>query len=81
MKMYEYLACGKPVVATNNIGTENVEDIISVAKDYESFNTLVNQVIDENSLEDQEKRKELVKKFSWFNTVAKMLDLISNKFN
>lgn len=81
MKMYEYLACGKPVVATNNIGTENVEDIISVAKDYESFNKLVNQSLLDDSPALQEKRKELVKKFSWFNTVAKMLDLVSNKFD
>ena len=81
MKMYEYLSCGKPVVATDNIGTENVEDIISVAKDYESFNNLVNQAILNDTSEAQEKRKELVKKFSWFNAVAKMLDLINNKFN
>jgi len=81
MKMYEYLSCGKPVVATNNIGTENVEDIISIAKDYESFNTLVNEAVNNNSLEEQAKRKEFVKKFSWFNTVDKMIDLINNKFN
>jgi len=81
MKMYEYLACGKPVVATDNIGTENVEDMILVAKDYETFNALVNQAIVSDSPDLQEKRKEFVKKFSWFNTVAKMLDLINNKFN
>ena len=81
MKMYEYLACGKPVVATNNIGTENVADMISLAKDYESFNTLINQAILDDSIAAQENRKELVKKFSWFNTVTKMLELISNKFN
>jgi len=81
MKMYEYLSCGKPVVATDNIGTENVEDVISVAKDYNSFNDLVNKEIAEDNQEKQKDRKEFVKKFSWFNTVSKMLDLIDNKFN
>ncbi len=81
MKMYEYLACGKPVVATNNIGTENVEDMISVAKDYESFNKLVNDAILSDSDEHRASRKDFVKKFSWFNTVSKMIDLTKNKFN
>lgn len=81
MKMYEYLACGKPVVATDNIGTENVADMISIAKDYASFNNLVNQALEQDTSDKQEKRKELVKKFSWFNAVAKMLDLVANKFN
>ncbi|OGY94656.1 MAG: hypothetical protein A2406_02420 [Candidatus Komeilibacteria bacterium RIFOXYC1_FULL_37_11] len=81
MKMYEYLSCGKPVVATSNIGTENVADMISVAKDYESFNKAINEALEKDNTDAQEKRKEFVKKFSWFNTVSKMLDLISNKFN
>jgi glycosyltransferase involved in cell wall biosynthesis len=81
MKMYEYLACTKPVVATDNIGTENVEDMIYVAKDYESFNKLVNEALSDDSEENKSKRKEFVKKFSWFNTVSKMIDLVNNKFN
>jgi len=81
MKMYEYLACGKPVVATDNIGTENVEDMISVAKDYESFNQAVNNALENDKPEAITKRREFVKKFSWFNTVSKMIDLVNNKFN
>ena len=81
MKMYEYLACGKPVVATDNIGTENVEDMISVAKDYESFNQAVNNALENDKPEAITKRREFVKKFSWFNTVSKMIDLTKNKFN
>lgn len=81
MKMYEYLSCGKPVVATDNIGTENVMDMISVAKNHEEFNQLVADALANDSEELRLKRKEFVKKFSWFNTVAKMIDLINNKFN
>lgn len=81
MKMYEYLACGKPVVATANIGTENVEDMINVADNYDSFNEMVNKALDEDSEQARKERTEFVKKFSWFNTVAKMVDLVNNRLN
>ncbi|MBU1203173.1 glycosyltransferase [Patescibacteria group bacterium] len=81
MKMYEYLACGKPVVATENIGTENVQEIISTAKDYADFNQKMNDELSSDNAEKQAVRQEFVKKFSWFNTVSKMLDLIDNKLN
>lgn len=81
MKMYEYLACGKPVVATKNIGTENVADMIEVASNYDNFNDLVNQVLDQDNDQQRQKRTEFVKKFSWFNTVAKMIELLNNRLN
>ena len=79
MKMYEYLACGKPVVATNNIGTDNINDMINVAGDYTGFSKSINRLLDSDSEEKQKERKEYVKKYSWFNTVDKMLDLIKKK--
>ncbi|MBT4849654.1 glycosyltransferase [Candidatus Parcubacteria bacterium] len=81
MKMYEYLACKKPVVASNNIGTENVEEMIYVANDREEFDRKINLALEENSPAKEEGRKEFVKNFSWFNTVNKMLELINNKLN
>ncbi|PLX25556.1 hypothetical protein C0580_02440 [Candidatus Parcubacteria bacterium] len=79
MKMYEYLACGKPVVATSNIGTENVEEMISTVDSYEDFNIEVNKLLDHDNEENRQKRHDFVKKFSWINTVNKMMDLINNK--
>ncbi|MCD4760988.1 glycosyltransferase, partial [bacterium] len=81
MKMYEYLACQKPVVATDNIGTENVNEIISVAKDYKDFNQKVNEELSSDSEEKRNQRKEFIRKYSWFNTVNKMLELINNKLS
>lgn len=81
MKMYEYLACGKPVVATANIGTENVEEMISTVDSYEDFNTQLNKLLDDDTPELRTARQDFVKKFSWINTVNKMLDLINNKLS
>jgi len=79
MKVYEYLACGKPVVSTENVGTENMGEIIKVATGYEEFNQLVNQELNNNSAEQVTVRQEFAKKYSWHNTVQKMLELINKK--
>ncbi len=79
MKVYEYLACGKPVVSTENVGTENMNDIIKVASGYEDFNQLVNEALQASSTEQVQARQDFAKKYSWYNTVEKMLDLINKK--
>lgn len=81
MKVYEYLACGKPVVSSENVGTENMLDIIKVAHGYEDFNQLVNQELLKNSDELVLVRQEFAKKYSWYNTAEKMLDIISKKIS
>ena len=81
MKMYEYLACGKPVVSTKNTGSDNLKDMVAIAKDYEDFNKKINKALENNSKEEVEKRKEFVKQYSWFKTFQKMLELINKKLN
>lgn len=80
MKMYEYLACGKPVVANSNIGTENV-DLVSTADNYEEFNKKVNEALKDDGPSKIELRQEFISKYSWLNTVNKMLELIDSKLN
>lgn len=81
MKIYEYLACGKRVVSMANVGSENINELVAIANDYSEFNNLINQALqlDKNQVKSQ--AQEVVKQYSWFNTVNKMLDLINNKLN
>jgi len=81
MKIYEYLACGKPVVATENIGAEQFKEIIGLANGYEHFNKLVNQFLSEDNEVLRSARRDFVKKYSWYNTVTKMLDIINAKLD
>jgi glycosyltransferase involved in cell wall biosynthesis len=79
MKMYEYLACGKPVVATKNSGTDNIDNMIAVANDHDTFNLKLNELLKADNTEQQEARKEFVKKHSWISAVNKMMELINTK--
>ena len=81
MKMYEYLACGKPVVASHGVGTENISEMVAIAKDKEDWHDKINKSLTNNSKENEQSRQEFVKQYSWLNTVNKMMDLINNKLS
>ena len=81
MKMYEYLACGKPVVATQNSGTENIEDMIAVANNSEDFNDKLNDLLKSDNDDKKQERQEFVKKHSWISAADKMMDLINKKLS
>ena len=55
--------------------------MVLIAKDYEDFNKKVNKALENNSGEEEEKRKEFIKQHSWFNAVQKMMELINKKLN
>lgn len=46
IKIYEYLAAGKQVVSTKVAGTENFEESICIAEDYESFSKYIRLCVD-----------------------------------
>ena len=77
MKMYDYLACGKPIVSSMVAGASMFEDNIYIAGDAQKFLKMINQAIDEDSPEKQTERRAAIKKHSWDARVKKMTDLIT----
>jgi glycosyltransferase involved in cell wall biosynthesis len=75
MKMYEYLACGKPVVATAVPGVEMFSEI-AVATTPAEFNAKVQTALAEDNPEKQAARRALVLTHSWQSRVKQMLDII-----
>lgn len=76
-KLYEYLAAGKPVVATPVSGTENFKEIIYLSKSKENFNLMLNKAIKENSPALIEARQKSVQPFSWNLRFSQMQSLLS----
>jgi len=79
MKLYEYLACGKPVVATKHSGAEQFKDVVYIAKDRADFNRKLYLALEENTPEKAEKRKKVVHDYSWASIVKQMIDIVLKK--
>jgi glycosyltransferase involved in cell wall biosynthesis len=80
-KMFDYLACGLPVVTTNAPGCEIFKDSLYISTDTKDFNEKINLAIAEDSPEKRAERKIIVAAHSWKNRVAVMLAELTKKSN
>ncbi len=78
LKIYEYLAAGKPVVATSFRDASGFQGVIKVASTREKFIQLVLAELGNNSILHRKKRLEFAHTQSWDSRVKRMLNLIFN---
>jgi glycosyltransferase involved in cell wall biosynthesis len=76
MKVYEYLACGIPVVTTDAPGIEQFKDVVSVANDFEKFNIAIQEELNNDSQEKIDNRIKIIKDHTWEKKVDQMLNHI-----
>ncbi len=81
LKVFEYLACGKPVVATPTAGTEVFKQVISLAAEPEQFNQAVLRALSSNNDKKIEQRRKVASQHTWQNRINFMLDKIFEKLN
>lgn len=81
MKMYDYLACGKPVVSTPGAGTSMFKEHIYIAKNQQEFIKYIDQAIAENSAAREQARRTAVRPHSWRARTEKMMQHIQQKIN
>ena len=79
MKMYEYLACGKPIVSTSGAGVDLFSEYIQITNDFKQFNLYLNQALKNNTSELITERLEVIQDHSWLKRVDKMLELVQQK--
>jgi glycosyltransferase involved in cell wall biosynthesis len=65
IKVYEYLAAGKPIVATNIPSTKRFRGVVSIAADFESFDTAIQEALMNDSPARVAARKRAVLTHSW----------------
>jgi glycosyltransferase involved in cell wall biosynthesis len=65
LKLYDYLAAGKPIVATRTAGTEGLEEVIRVAEDAPSFLAAVEEALCERGDALRQRRQQLARQHSW----------------
>jgi glycosyltransferase involved in cell wall biosynthesis len=77
LKLWEYLAAGKPVVATNHGVDYNGEELIYIAKDRNEYLKLIAKALEDGHKHELiEKRKQFAKENSWDKKVDLMLQIL-----
>ncbi len=76
LKVLEYLACGKPVISTPLSGVERFSHLIYIASDYEDFNKKLNQALENNNIELEQKRVNQAEKEDWGKKIKGIMEII-----
>ena len=76
IKLYEYLACGKPVVTTDMNEIRRYSDIVSISKPEEDFAQKVMKALIENTPEKSKKRIERIQCETWSSRAEKSINII-----
>ena len=77
-KVDEYLATGKPVVATETVAMKMFEQFVYLCKDKEAYATTIKYIVDHpeetNSASIQQQRKDFALSHTWENSIGLMGD-------
>ncbi|EHQ25710.1 glycosyltransferase [Mucilaginibacter paludis] len=76
-KIDEYLAMGKPVVATTTRAMDIFIDHVYLGKDKEEYVSLIQKALDEDDAHLQNKRKQFAASHTWENNVAEIYRAIN----
>ncbi len=81
MKLYEYLACGKPVLATASSGVDALKEYVYIADTQEDANRKLFVALQEDTEELHRARAKAVEDYSWVTSARQMLDIIDKKMS
>lgn len=76
LKLYEYLATGKPVVSTNLPIVKDFKGIVRISKDREDFERQIVKAVQEKDKELYHQRLKVAKENSWQMRAEKILKVI-----
>ncbi len=76
LKLYQYLASGRPIVSTNVAGLEKVREHIFVAHDAEEFIAQIDKALQTDTVELSSERINFAKQNTWPVRVHEMLEVV-----
>ena len=77
IKVYEYLAAGKPVVATDLPSLHRFEGVVRIAEDDDSFETAIQEALHDTSEESKLRRRESIRGEDWksrIDTIERLIE-------
>jgi len=76
LKVYEYLAAGKPVVSTDMPELYHLDDVVYIAKSYDEFVRKIKLALIENDCTKTARRQDIAKDYSWEKLLALKSEII-----
>ncbi len=76
LKLYEYLACGRPVVSTPVAGTESFSGLIDIARTADEFVASITKAMQSTDPDEVAARRRAVEAESWQMRVSQMMDMV-----
>ncbi|NTW05059.1 MAG: glycosyltransferase family 1 protein [Peptococcaceae bacterium] len=76
LKIYEYLAAGRPVVSVDMPGVADFRQEIEIAGDYPAFLKAIEKVLQGENSDLRAHRLQVARTHSWENRLERMLDLL-----
>lgn len=74
LKLFQYLASGRPIVSTRVAGTERWGEFVMLSESYEAFVRNIDRTFETDNLEKSAMRIEAVKAENWNNRVEHMVN-------
>lgn len=79
LKLYQYLASGKPIVSTSVAGVEKFADCIFIAKDPNDFINCIDKALKEDTFEASSARIESARKETWDIRIKEMFSFVTSQ--
>ena len=76
LKLYEYLAYGKPVVATNNFDADDLDSVAKITNSEEEFLDAIGREINNDNAQKFSERIEKVRKKTWSKRIEPLLNAL-----
>jgi len=76
LKLYEYLACGKPVVSSDVPAAREQGELVAIAQNVEQFVSLVEGALYDNSEDMVKRRRQVASQNTWRHRVERISALI-----
>jgi glycosyltransferase involved in cell wall biosynthesis len=76
LKLFQYLASGRPVVSTRVAGVDRFEELTTVADGPDDFLSKIDEVLRNDTREKSRKRIEAARRETWDKRVKEMLDAV-----
>lgn len=77
LKIYEYLAAGKPIISTAVAGADQFQDLIKLAVSPEDFVQKIRKALNQDTAELRQRRQEMARLHSWGNRIQIMAEAVA----